>query len=101
MKRRIAIGLVVATVLATPFSVFSQQVTLADDSQVTEAPTLPSTSLVSLPSLVDEPVPANVTPSLSNISTDRPKPYKDRCHTQQDMSKSESSCIYGNLNIPI
>lgn len=100
MKRRIAIGLVVATVLATPFSIFSifpMQVTLADDSQVTEAPTLPSTSLVALPSLVDEPVPAKVTPSLSNISADRPKPYKDRCHTQQDMSKSESSCIYGNL----
>jgi len=51
----------------------------------------------SLPALVDQPVPANVTPSISGIAADRPTPYKDRCHTQQDLTKSESTCVYGNL----
>lgn len=58
------------------------QSTYGDDSQ--------------LPALVDAPIPANVTPTISGIAADRPTPYKDRCHTQQDLTKSESACVYGD-----
>jgi len=54
----------------------------------------------SLNPLVDRAVPANLLPSLAQAKLDRPKPYKDRCHTQQDLEKSSSPCEYGNLQSP-
>ena len=50
-----------------------------------------------LPSLIDSPLPSNLVPTLSGAKTDRPKPYQDRCHTQQNLEKSLSTCEYGNL----
>jgi len=50
-----------------------------------------------LPALIDRALPSNLSPSLANAKSDRPKPYADRCHTQQDLSKSESNCEYGYL----
>jgi len=47
--------------------------------------------------LVDRAIPSNLLPSLTQAKLDRPKPYKDRCHTQQDLEKSLRPCEYGNL----
>jgi hypothetical protein len=54
-------------------------------------------SVAALPQLIDRVVPRNLSPSLNNIKSDRPKPYKDRCHTQQNLEKSVVSCEYGNI----
>lgn len=53
--------------------------------------------LIPVPALVDSAVPAITYPSLSLAATDKPKPYFDRCHTQQNLTKSSVPCIYGNL----
>jgi hypothetical protein len=47
--------------------------------------------------LVDRPVPSNLKPSLANALVDRATPYKDRCHTQQNLIASTQPCVYGNL----
>jgi hypothetical protein len=53
---------------------------------------------VTLMPLEDRALPYNLAPTLGNVKTDRPKPYKDRCHTQQDLEKSDNPCEYGDLN---
>jgi len=46
--------------------------------------------------LVDRPVPVFLKPSIANAKNDRPTPYKDRCHTQQNLTASQVSCFYGD-----
>ena len=48
--------------------------------------------------LVSSPLPVNLSPSLDNAKNDRPTPYKDRCHVQQNLVTTKSSCTYGNLH---
>lgn len=50
------------------------------------------------PSIIDGPVPDSLQSALSGAATDMPKPYKDRCHVQQNLTASTSSCLYGNLS---
>ena len=65
-------------------------------SVVTISPTPTPTAIPTLAALVDRPVPASVKPPLAYAKNDRPKPYVDRCHTQQNLTASEVSCFYGN-----
>ncbi len=51
-----------------------------------------------LPKTIDRAVPANLNPSLATVASDRPTPYQDRCHTQQNLTASTGDCIYGNPN---
>jgi hypothetical protein len=48
-----------------------------------------------LPALTSSPLPKNLTPTLDGAKTDRPKPYADRCHVQQNLVSTNSPCIYG------
>jgi len=64
---------------------------------------VPSTASIAIPeyqfpSLVDQPISDLLSSRLDGISTDMPKPYKDRCHVQQNLTSTTSSCLYGNLN---
>lgn len=52
---------------------------------------------LTLPATVDRAVPASLKPSLANAKADRPKPYVDHCHTQQNLTASTAKCVYGNL----
>ena len=54
-------------------------------------------ALSDLPPLIDQPVPPNLTPTISNAPNDRATPYKDRCHTQQNLTASIAPCLYGDL----
>jgi len=49
------------------------------------------------PGLIDGPVPDSLQATLSTTSTDMPKPYKDHCHVQQNLTATTASCLYGNL----
>ena len=49
------------------------------------------------PALVDQQVGDSLAAKLSSTSTDMPKPYKDRCHVQQNLATTTASCLYGNL----
>ncbi len=51
-----------------------------------------------LPPLIDQPVPPNITPTIANAPLDRATPYKDRCHTQQNLTASIAPCLYGDLS---
>lgn len=60
-----------------------------------------ATAVVTAPTLIpleDRAVPFNLLPQLSAAKKDRPTPYVDRCHTQQDLTKSNLPCEYGNLD---
>ena len=94
MTQRRAVAVIVAAFFMASFSL---QPSRAEDSSTVTTIQTTSVSLSLMPRLVDSPIPTNVTPTISGIVGDRPKPYKDRCHTQQDLTKSESACIYGNL----
>jgi hypothetical protein len=50
------------------------------------------------PTLIDHPISDALAATLPSIPTDMPKPYKDRCHVQQNLTATTSSCLYGNLN---
>ena len=50
----------------------------------------------SRPDTLAFPVPMNLEPRLINAKNDRPLAYKDRCHTQQNLSPSTLPCIYGD-----
>lgn len=56
-----------------------------------------SVATTAIPALIDAPVPKVLTPSIIDAPLDRPTPYVDRCHTQQDQTASKSACVYGNL----
>lgn len=49
------------------------------------------------PALIDSPVPDSLLATIESTSTDMPKPYKDRCHVQQNLIGTTASCLYGNL----
>ena len=51
----------------------------------------------SRPDTVAAVVPLNLEPQLINAKNDRPLSYIDRCHTQQNLSPSTSSCLYGDM----
>ena len=87
-RGKVAIGLAIALVAAFPITR-----SLADS----ETSTVQSLQISPPTALVDRAIPANLQPSLAAVKTDRPKPYKDRCHTQQDLERSQSACEYGNL----
>ena len=50
-----------------------------------------------LPPTIDRPVPIKLKPTLAKAKTDRPTPYTDHCHTQQNLTASKAKCLYGNL----
>lgn len=84
MRSRVAIATMMALFLPA-----SHAIADTDTAQSVTAPAL-------IP-LEDRAIPFNLLPSLAGTKTDRPKPYKDRCHTQQDLAKSDSPCEYGDL----
>ena len=47
------------------------------------------------PRLGGEPFPTVSTPTVTAAETDTPTPYKDRCHVQQNLTSTKSSCVYG------
>ena len=49
-----------------------------------------------LPGLEDARVPSNIKPSLQNIKLDRPTPYRDHCHVQQNLLATDNPCVYGD-----
>ncbi|MEI7697072.1 MAG: SGNH hydrolase domain-containing protein [Actinomycetes bacterium] len=49
------------------------------------------------PALIDQEVPEQVYSKLNMAAQDVPKPYTDRCHTQQNLTQSIAPCTYGNL----
>ena len=70
-------------------------------SEASTPPTAPSPAPIApyqFPPLVDEALSDSFFNSLSAIPTDMPKPYKDRCHVQQNLTSTTASCLYGNLN---
>lgn len=87
MNRRVQAALAMVMVLLLPAT---QVVADTDTVQAITKPTL-------IP-LEDRALPNNLLPMLWGAKSDRPKPYVDRCHTQQDLAKSDSPCEYGNLD---
>ena len=49
------------------------------------------------PPLADQELPAQLISKLATVAKDVPKPYTDRCHTQQNLTQSVAPCTYGNL----
>jgi len=47
--------------------------------------------------LVDGPIPQNLVAKLKNVAQDMPKPYIDRCHTQQNLAQNIAPCTYADL----
>jgi len=90
-------GLLFATILAAYlFTSLYLPSTLARGAGVGNA--APVAGLLSdLPPLIDQPVPPNLTPSIATAPNDRATPYKDRCHTQQNLTASIAPCLYGDL----
>jgi hypothetical protein len=64
----------------------------ADSSMVDPSP-VPA---YEFPAITDGPVPDSLRATLGAAATDMPKPYKDRCHVQQNLTTTPSSCFYGN-----
>ncbi|MBI3428778.1 MAG: hypothetical protein HY050_01705 [Actinobacteria bacterium] len=58
--------------------------------------TVPPLPALLLPATVDRKVPNNLKPSLEDAKSDRPLPYLDRCHTQQNLTASAAPCLYGD-----
>lgn len=58
----------------------------------------PNPSQAEIAQLVDRPVPTNLIPPLTQAGSDRPLPYNDRCHVQQNMTSTSTSCLYGDKN---
>lgn len=50
----------------------------------------------SRPDTAASAMPLNLEPELINAKNDRPLPYMDRCHTQQNLPTSTLPCIYGD-----
>ena len=73
-------------------------VTLLCTSQALASDTVPPIADYQFAALVGGPVPDSLQATLSGAATDMPKPYKDRCHVQQNLTASTSSCLYGNLS---
>ena len=62
------------------------------------SPTTPDIPALNLPATADRIVPSNLKPSLADVKGDRPLPYADRCHTQQNLTASTAPCLYGSTN---
>lgn len=91
-------GLVFASLL-----MLAMPLVVADDLSPTPSPTeITPTSAVAplaeylLPPTSERRVPANLQPALSKAKLDRPTPYLDHCHTQQNLTASTSPCLYGD-----
>jgi hypothetical protein len=50
-----------------------------------------------LPRTRDEPLPADLQPSLATAAADLPESYLDHCHVQTGGHASGASCLYANL----
>ena len=61
--------------------------------------TIPSTPFPAyqFPELIDGAISPKLQKSLYLSESDKPKPYKDRCHVQQNLTMSPATCLYGNL----
>ncbi len=75
---------------------------MADDLTPSPTPTqVVQTAVISpiapfiLPVTKDRPVPVDLKPSLGKAKLDRPTPYLDHCHTQQNLTASTATCVYG------
>jgi hypothetical protein len=82
---------------ATPTPTGSPTPTGTATPTPTPTSTIPVLPPLILPPTVDRPVPGNLKPALKNVPKDRPTPYFDHCHTQQNLTVSTAKCIYGNL----
>jgi hypothetical protein len=61
-------------------------------------PTLPGATLpAGLPATRDEPVPANIQPSLAAAAENYPITFADGCNVGEGESSSRGSCLYGDL----
>ena len=91
--------LAVGTVTPTPTAAPSVSPTAAPSVSPTDTSTatMPVLPPLILPATVDHAVPTNLKPTLANAKKDRPKPYADHCHTQQNLIASTAKCVYGNL----
>jgi hypothetical protein len=103
-RRLILTGLI----FSLPFVVLSSTPPLYAASTATATPSPPSSDTATsgilpelppliLPPMVDRGVPSNLKPSLENAKSDRPTPYIDRCHTQQNLTASKATCLYGDV----
>ena len=72
--------------------------TAAPSPSISPSPTLttPDIPALNLPATADRIVPSNLNPALENGKSDRPLPYVDHCHTQQNLTASTAPCLYGN-----
>lgn len=90
----------ISAVAGLSLSLLSSNLAAYAADLVTPSPT-PSISptdlpLYNQPKTVDRLVPKKLNPALVNAKRDRPKPYLDRCHTQQNLTVSTASCLYGD-----
>lgn len=58
----------------------------------------PSITLPSLPPSVDQPVPADLQPSLAAAAESYPATFADGCNVPEGGRSSRSSCLYGDLS---
>ena len=83
--------------LASPSPVESASPT-PSDLPSPAASLMPSLPNLTLPNAMDVMVPNDLKPSLANAKNDRPLPYLDRCHTQQNLTASVAPCLYGDTH---
>lgn len=100
-RNRLAIGtlLLLLMPLAIPLAM---PIGIADDVAPSATPTETTATLAIsplaayvLPATQDRLVPGNLKPSLAKAKMDRPTPYLDHCHTQQNLTASTEPCVYG------
>ena len=84
---KLKVGVVIAICLS-----FIPSLSFADTDTATA-----SLNIQLLKPLVDRAIPFNLLPAIDAAKSDRPKPYKDRCHTQQNLEKSTNACDYGDI----
>ena len=80
----------------SPTPMPSESASATPTPSITASAEATALSLTKLPALVDIAVPKILKPSIATAKQDRPTPYLDKCHTQQDLTASESDCHYGN-----
>ncbi len=80
--------LLIASLILSFTCVVQPAATSADLSLV-----LPSAPTVNL---LDLPVSLSTNPAPSLAPLDKPKPYQDRCHVQQNLTATTNPCVYAN-----
>jgi SGNH domain (fused to AT3 domains) len=87
MTKRLAAALIIGSLLLSG--------TAHADTTTTTSTPIPA---YQFPPLIDAPVPDALEANLDAATADMPKPYKDRCHVQQNLTSTTASCLYGNLS---